>query len=735
MSQKLFFEAKMTPAPENELTGMVWDVTIIGAETPDDIVVIEGVEYLYSKNGRLYELDALRESTPRWEGVKVYDNHLTQQEFESKQGMRSPSNEWLGAIVQPYWDEAKKQLRGVFKVVESRLAEKLKNAWKQGVLGTVGLSIDTSPIVGREVVHEGNRTPIIEGFKKILSVDLVGNPAAGGAFDRLIAAQTTADLEVKETMTKEEIEAVVNQAVDNKLAALNGTIAETVKTTLAEALAADAEDETVQEQEQPATNTEAEKAMQEARLARCELVMERKLGTAKLGEAYEKIVRDSFGGRVFEETELEKMIKTVKEAQAASDPSGRVQEAGAQRIETGLSPEDKFGAELQRIIMGNEMFRSMEGHTDETVKERLQEADAYQAWRKDGKQNLGRYPSMSPLLWEAFGGNPLLDPRAYEAATTSTLATVVKNTVNIMTAANYSVRQRWFEPLVVIEEVDTIDDTTLARLYGLSTLSVVNEGAAYTELSQSDEEETAAFVKRGNYVGITLETLMRDKLQYIRRIPQTLSNSWYNTLSGMVAGVFTTNSAAGPALSDTGALFNSTAATSAGGHANLLTTALSHAGFSAARLAMRKQTDQPLGAGQKLLIEPKFLLVPADLETTAWGIRNSELVPEANNAGTTGNQTANQFYQKFEVVVVPEWTDATDWALAADPKMYPAIYLIFPRGQRVPSVFTADQDTNGSMFTNDELRLKVRMMTYRFSATYDVAPVADFRPLHKNNVA
>jgi hypothetical protein len=39
----------------------------------------------------------------------------------------------------------------------------------------------------------------------------------------------------------------------------------------------------------------------------------------------------------------------------------------------------------------------------------------------------------------------------------------------------------------------------------------------------------------------------------------------------------------------------------------------------------------------------------------------------------------------------------------------------------------------GAMFTNDELRFKVRLMTYKFDATYDCAPVSDFRPLHKTN--
>ena len=115
-------------------------------------------------------------------------------------------------------------------------------------------------------------------------------------------------------------------------------------------------------------------------------------------------------------------------------------------------------------------------------------------------------------------------------------------------------------------------------------------------------------------------------------------------------------------------------------------------------------------------------------------IRNSELVPEADAAGTTGIQTRNQFQGKFEVVVVPGWTDTNNWALAADPGEYPAIWDINLRGNVAPALFTADSEAAGAMFTNDTLRYKVRMMTFRFSATYDCLPVSDFRPLHKSNV-
>ena len=157
-------------------------------------------------------------------------------------------------------------------------------------------------------------------------------------------------------------------------------------------------------------------------------------------------------------------------------------------------------------------------------------------------------------------------------------------------------------------------------------------------------------------------------------------------------------------------------------------TALSYTTYDAAVTSMAKQTDQALGAGQRLLIEPKFLLVPVDLRAVALQIRNSEHIPASQN------NDINPFFEALEVIQVPHWTDTADWAVVADKMQFPAIYHIFPRGQRTPQLFTADSEQAGAMFTNDTLRFKIRMMTYYFSSSFPCAPVADFRPLYKANV-
>lgn len=736
---RLVLEAKV------EKSGREWEVTIIGAQKPDDIVTINGRTYLKSLNKRLYDVAALEATASDWEGIQVYDNHLTNDEYMQKQGMRSVSKEWLGTIIKPRWDKTKNQLRATLKVVEDQFATKLKNAFEQGILSTIGLSVASFPAYGTDIFYEGDQYKVVEGFDVMESVDVVTRPAAGGRFERLLASIQKENMTMSEetneeliTMSRDDFKDLVKAEVADALAAKE---AETKEKDLEEM-----DDEEIlkakEERDEAKASAKVEKLAQEARklqneaaLARTDLLLTQKLDKAKLPPKFEDAVRVQFEGRVVEAKDIDRAIELQREAWASMDPSGRVKAGGISDVSVGMDDNDKFGMAMMRILMGESELRALEANEDEDVNERLLASSAYQAWLKAGKPNVVRYPKMSSLLYDFYSGDPLLDARLIEAASTSSLTTVVKNTVNIMAANSYSQREMWWEPIVTVHEVDTIDDATLARVYGTDELPTIEEGGVYTEISLDDEEETASFVKRGGYIGITLETLMRDKISYVRRIPQGLADAWYNTQADLVANVFTVNTAAGPALADGGALFNNTAATSATGHANLLTSALSHANFAAVRTAMMKQTDQPLGDGRRLAGAnvPRWLLVPVDLETTALEIRNSELVPGQIGGHTSAGefQTRNLYAGTFDVIVVPPWTDTNNWAAVS---ALPAIHLVYPRGQRTPQIYTADAENAGAMFTNDTLRFKTRLMTYRFSATYDCAPVSDWRPLHKSNV-
>jgi hypothetical protein len=710
-------------------TGRAWDVTIMGPTPKQPLVTLNGRELIMSANGRFYAVEGLRQSVPLWEGVKVYDNHLTDDEFRRKAGMRSFLSEGVGVLTNPYFDESRKSLCARLNVVDPRAAEKFLGTLRAGVLQHIGLSADSQPIPGRSVIYEGREWPVMEGFARVASVDVVSEPAAGGAFNRLLE---TRQPNPQEEQMDEELKTFVVQAVADALAAKQAEEAKAAEAK-AEADAKEAAEKAAAEAKAKADAEDAEKDKdktealeQKVALLESSQMLDKRLAEARLPAHLDGMIRGLFSGKVIKAEELEEAVKRAKEAQAVEDPSGNPKGAGDASVRMGMNERDKRELAFLQWMAGAR-FRGLESAQDVTVQERMPEA--FTAWVKDGRPKYAPIRRLPEFIYEMYGGDPFLNPRVAEAQTTSDLTSIIKNTVNLMLAADYSVRDRWWEPLVITEEVDSIDDATLVRVYGLNALPVVAEGAPYTELNTADEEETASHIKKGGYIGVTMEALMSDKLGFLRSLPQRLSTSWYNTLSDLNSAVFTTNNAAGPVLGTTGALFNSTAVTSAGGHANLGSAALSYAAWDAVVTAMAKQTDQPLGAGRRLLIRPRYLLVPVDLRATATQIRNSEMLPGSQN------NDINPYYQGFEIVQVPNWTDTNNWAALADPQQFPVIYNIFPRGYRVPQVFEASDQSSGAMFTQDELRFKVRMLTYRFSSTYDCAPVVDFRPVYQSIVS
>ncbi len=747
-SVRRYQEAALSSTGDTPLTGKSWDVTIMGPNSPNDIVIVDGKKYLRSKNKRYYDLQGLEASVNQgmWNGVQVFDNHLTDAEWEQRQGMRSADSELLGAIVDPYWDAESSSIKGTHKIIKEDLSKKILNAHDANILSIFGLSVDTKPIYGQDIQIDNEFFSVISGIEKVTSIDLVSKPAAGGKFNRVLAAENNSQESENtqrgiETMERAEMEKLVGEIVLSQMETREkeerAKVREEAKTKAEEeeneALKLkEKEDEQARLQKEEEENQEQEAvvSMEKFQALECQMMLANRLNESKLSVANKGIVNQAFANRIFKPDELDAMIKTVQEAEVAIDPTGRATESGNQRetIVVGQDENDKATLAFMRIMLGNTDFRQLEHSKDIVVNERLPEA--YNTW-KNGDKKLDRTPRLSEWVYNLIGGNPLVDERASEAVTTSSMSSIVKNAVNLMIANDYSKREQWWEPIVRTEEVDTIDQATLIRIYGLNTLDVVDEGGPYTELDWADQEEVPTFVKRGNFVGVTIEAMLRDKVNAIRTLPARLSNSWFNSISLRVAAVFTNNSDTGPTLSDTGALFNATATSTTGGHANLLTTALSFTSFDAAYTAMLDQTDQVEGAGAKLGMEnaPKFLLVPTNLRATALQIRNSEKEP-----GTANNEI-NPHHTNFEVIVVPRWTDTNNWALAANPMITPAIWLIFLTGNTVPSIFTADNETSGAMFTNDQLRWKVRQMTYRFSATFDNAPVSDFRGLHKSNVA
>ena len=305
----------------------------------------------------------------------------------------------------------------------------------------------------------------------------------------------------------------------------------------------------------------------------------------------------------------------------------------------------------------------------------------------------------------------------------STLAALVANALNKVVANEFQQYPRWWEPFCTMQDFASLQAVKWITLGGIGELPTVAEGAAYTELTWDDKYESASFVKKGGYLGLTIEAIDKDDTGRLRAAPRALAQAAWLTLSKSVAGIFSANSGAGPTLSDGTVLFHSS-------RGNLGSSALSWSAYAAARLAMRKQSE--LNSGERLgaLTAARYLLVPPDLEITALQLLASEGQPgtadhDANPLAEGDTFEARLRAARNRVVVVDLWCDANDWACVADPRLYPSIGLGFRYG-RAPEVFSVASPTAGLMFTNDTMPVKVRFF-------FAVGPV-DYRGMWKANV-
>jgi hypothetical protein len=501
------------------------------------------------------------------------------------------------------------------------------------------------------IIHDG---PQVEAIERVNSVDIVVNPAAGGRFlnpqqSQFAQAQDAQNTEPQEDPMSDAIISHVQQTTDPNAAPAPGA--------------------------QPL----------EAK------IVELTLAQSGLPEPLQRELRLLLDNGTIGLLQLDEQV-------------GRLRDVWAQTLAPytikGLGAVTQMQTPLDRIELA---FENLMGLPQE------QGRASHDVARLSGVRE------MYDLLtgdWERYG--TFRGDRVRLAnATTSSMAEIVRNVLNKVMLRAYEQRPFWWKAVVREEDLPTMNTARWITVGGFTDLDTVSEGGAYTEKTWDDAAETSSFVKKGNYLGITLEMIDRDDVQAIRALPRRLGHAANRTLSAAVAALFTDNSGTGPALTDSYNLFD------AANHGNLLTTALSAAEWQVVTAAMFKQSEYH--SAKRLGVRPSFCLVPIDLEKTALEIFTSDVVPAANSLYRNVLQRSAD-----AVVVVPEWTDTNNWAAAAHPNDLEGVCVGYRYG-RAPELFIAGDELMGSMFTNDELRIKVRFI-------YTVG-IGDYRALHKSNVA
>jgi phage major head subunit gpT-like protein/phage head maturation protease len=223
---------------------------------------------------------------------------------------------------------------------------------------------------------------------------------------------------------------------------------------------------------------------------------------------------------------------------------------------------------------------------------------------------------------------------------------------------------------------------TSVQLSEAPILKRLSESGEITAGSMAEASETYKVETFARKVGITRQALVNDDLGAFSDLARRFGQAAAETEAVELVALLVKNAGAGPLLSDGAPLFHASRHNIADPAA-----AISDASLSAARAAMRTRKGL---SGQIISAPPRYLVVPAALETTA------EKWLTAIQA--TAASDVNPFGGKLELLVEPrlDAVSATRWYLCADPAVIDGLEIAYLTGSNGPLVEPVkDADTDG----------------------------------------
>lgn len=220
---------------------------------------------------------------------------------------------------------------------------------------------------------------------------------------------------------------------------------------------------------------------------------------------------------------------------------------------------------------------------------------------------------------------------------------------------------------------------SVVQLAGAPDLLQTNEAGEFKYGAMTDGGETYAMLTYGRIVSLTRQAIVNDDLRAFERMVSAFGFAARRLENRTVYAQLTANAN----LADGGTLFNATAVTTAGGHANLLTSsALAIGTLTTGRTSMRLQKGLQ---SEELNLAPSYLIVPAALEQTAYNLTSANYVPSTKaeiNEFRAGGRTA------VTPVVEPvlDANSATAWYLAASNSQVDTVEYCYLDGAEGPVI-------------------------------------------------
>lgn len=597
-----------------------------------------------------YPASVLREAAPLFNGVRVF----VKSDAEHIKGGGKDVRQLVGRLSDAKFVEADGgEIQAVLDVLDaSPVAEMLRESVQRDMTDLFGLSIDAS---GKSKTNGKFREAI--SLTKVDSVDLIIEPGAGGQVIRFAEAHNTED----NTMLRQQMIKDINARDPKRAEGLADASDEAVLAAYREAVA------------QPADNSTSggitrEELVQHTRMVEARADARVQIAQSNLPDVLKDRLTQRFAEAAsFTTEDVTNAIKGERELLSKLNDGAKVRGLGSfvesveDRSEKVQKMLDDFFDPSKPAFSFRECYREITG--DVNVTGRMANVDIQR-------------------LREAAGAN------FREAVDSTTFGNILGDSITRAMIREYANLEsykdwRWMCDIVPVSDFREQQRT---RLGGYGNLPAVAENGAYGQLATpSDEKATYTLSKRGGTETISMETIANDDVGLLRRIPLALATAAGRTLYEFVYGFLDSNAL----IYDGLALF-------VAGHNNLGTAALDATSFAAARLRMKQQTEQD--SGKRLGLTLRHLVIPSDLEETAYNLFQR---------GTNNDQTFVQS-RVPTVHVVDHWTDANNWYASADNSQVPLIELGFYGGNQDPELFVQDMPTQGSLFSNDQIKYKIR---------------------------
>ena len=269
-----------------------------------------------------------------------------------------------------------------------------------------------------------------------------------------------------------------------------------------------------------------------------------------------------------------------------------------------------------------------------------------------------------------FGDNMELARAAINS--TSTFPAIMSNLANKSVMVGFNEAETTYQIWAGKGSNRDFKEAARVALSEAGNLELVPEGGQFQQDSFGEASARTKVATYGKLFSLTRQAIINDDLGLFSKIATKYGSAAKRLVNKMVYAQLTGN----VKMQDHVALFDTK-------HGNVAGTgeALSVKAIAKAITAMRRQKG--ITGEATLNITPKYLVVPPELEMTAYQIVNSTAAVDGVNSGVV-----NPYKGRFVVVADAELTDPDAWYLVADASQHDTIEVTYLNGVETPRLET-----------------------------------------------